>query len=406
VRSGAIFRRCTKCGGRLETQARAKPRCSKCGGDNFSWAYVVDVAPKGAPRQQKTRSGFATKDAAVAAAAELQTSITSGSYIAPNRRTVAKYLIDEWLPAVRPPAVRGSTWRAYRDNVARHIAPRIGNVPLQQLTRATVKALYADLTAAGGRNGQPLSVKTVHNVHLTLRSALGDAVSDRIIASNPADGAHTLPRDRGIEMKTWTAKELALFLSGVRESEWYPLLRLTATTGMRRGEVLGLRWRDSDLDAGVVQVVQQRVRGIDGMTYGPPKTARGKRSINLDPLTRADLREHRRRQLEDRMAFGPGYEDADLVFARADGTPMDPDVVSATFERLSRRLGLPRIRLHDLRHTHATLALSAGIHPKVVQERLGHSSVSVTMDTYSHAIPAMQADAADRIAALVDGTTG
>jgi integrase len=404
MRSGAIFRRCTKCGGRLETQTRGKPRCGRCDGDTFSWAYVVDVAPRGAPRQQKTHAGFATKEAAIAAAAELQSAVTSGSYIAPSRRTVGSYLVNEWLPSVRPPAIRGGTWRGYRDNVTRHIVPRIGAVAVQQLTRAAVKTLYSDLAASGGRGGRPLAVKTVHNVHLTLRRALADAVADRIMAANPADGAHALPRDRGVEMKTWTADELRRFLNGVRESEWYPLWRLAATTGMRRGEVLGLRWRDTDLEAGVVQVVQQRVRGADGLTYGPPKTAKGRRRIDLDPVTHAGLREHRRRQVEDRIAFGPGYDDGDLVFARADGSPVDPDVVSTMFGRQSRRLGLPRIRFHDLRHTHATLALSAGIHPKVVQERLGHSSVSITMDTYSHAIPAMQADAAVRIAAIVDGT--
>jgi integrase len=195
-------------------------------------------------------------------------------------------------------------------------------------------------------------------------------------------------------------------LTGIRDHELFPLLRLAATTGMRRGEVLGLRWRDVDLQRGVLQVVQQRVRGADALTYGPPKTSRGRRRIDLDPATVSALREHRRRQLEDRLAFGPGYIDADLVFARADGSPLDPDVVSRSFERLARRVGLTPIRFHDLRHTHATLALAAGIHPKVVQERLGHSSVSITLDLYSHAVPAMQADAASRIAAIVDGTTG
>jgi integrase len=195
-------------------------------------------------------------------------------------------------------------------------------------------------------------------------------------------------------------------LTGIRDHELFPLLRLAATTGMRRGEVLGLRWRDVDLQRGVLQVVQQRVRGADALTYGPPKTSRGRRRIDLDPATVSAPREHRRRQLEDRLAFGPGYIDADLVFARADGSPLDPDVVSRSFERLARRVGLTPIRFHDLRHTHATLALAAGIHPKVVQERLGHSSVSITLDLYSHAVPAMQADAASRIAAIVDGTTG
>jgi integrase len=203
-------------------------------------------------------------------------------------------------------------------------------------------------------------------------------------------------------MKTWSRDELARFLAIVREDPRFALWRLAATTGLRRGEVLGLRWHDVELEAGRLRVTQQRVRGANGLGYGPPKTAKGRRSVALDPATAAAVRAHRVRQAEERLAFGPGYEDADLVFARADGSPEDPDGISSIFARLVRLAGLPRIRFHDLRHTHATLALAAGIHPKVVQERLGHSSITVTLDTYSHAIPAMQEDAAARVAALVD----
>lgn len=172
---------------------------------------------------------------------------------------------------------------------------------------------------------------------------------------------------------------------------------------MRRGEVLGLRWRDVDLETGRLRVTQQRVRGAEGLGYGAPKTANGRRSVALDPATIAALRGHRVRQAEDRFAFGPGYQDADLVFARADGSPEDPDGVSQVFERLGRLAGLPRIRFHDLRHTHATLALSAGIHPKVVQERLGHSTISVTLGVYSHVTAGMGRQAAELAAGLIDG---
>lgn len=398
MRQGRVFRRCTAtgCGRRVEAK-----RCGRCVGDRFTWTYVVDVAPREAPRDQRTKGGFGTKAAALEAMNTLQSDISGGTFVEPSRQTVAAYL-GEWIKAVRPPAIRGGTWRGYRDNVDRLIVPRIGDVPLQHLTRAKVKALYAELATSGGRGGRPLAVKTVHNVHLTLRRALGDAVDDRILTSNPADGAHRLPRDRGLEMKTWTGAELGRFLAGVADDALFGLWRLASQTGMRRGELLGLRWRDVDLEAGRVQVVQQRVRGEEGVVYGPPKTTAGRRRIDLDAVTMVALREHRRRQVADRLAFGPGYADADLVFAHADGSPLDPDSVSGSFERAVRRLSLPAIRLHDLRHTHATLALSAGIHPKVVQERLGHSSITVTMDVYSHAIPAMQADAATRIAAIVD----
>jgi integrase len=168
---------------------------------------------------------------------------------------------------------------------------------------------------------------------------------------------------------------------------------------MRRGELLGLRWRDLDLDAGRLAIVQTIV---GKRQLSQPKSDRGRRSVELDPATVTALREHRKRQLEERMALAPAYRDEfDLVFCREDGEPLWPQSFSRTFERQSKSAGLPPIRLHDLRHTHATLALAAGIHPKVVSERLGHASVAITLDTYSHAIPAMQADAAAKVAALI-----
>jgi integrase len=399
MRQGRAFRRCTKCG-----KAVQERRCESCGSDRWTWSYVVDIAPSGAPRDQRSRGGFATKAAAIAAMHALQAAANAGGFVEPSRMTVAQYL-SGWLMSVRPPAVRGGTWRGYEVNVRRHLIPRLGAIPLQQLTRAAVKAAYQDLAAHGSLKGGTLTVKTAHNIHLTLRKALGDAVEDRLATHNAADGAHRLPRDRP-EMRTWTAEQLSAFLAAVANRDDFALWRLAATSGMRRGELLGLRWAAADLDARRVQIVQQRVRGADGFTYGPPKTAKGRRSIALDAVTVTALWAHRQAQGVIRPAFGPGYQDADLVFARADGSPMDPDSVSGTFERIVRRLGLPMIRLHDLRHTHATLALAAGVHPKVVQERLGHSSVAMTLDLYSHAVPAMEADAASRIAALIDAVAG
>lgn len=395
MRTGRVFRRCTSCGAKVEAK-----RCSACLGDRFTWAYVVDTAPAGAPRRQRRGGGFATKAAATEAMNGLQADVAGGRFVEPSRATVSAYL-EEWLAGISG-EVRGGTWRNYRDAVMNYIAPRIGDVPLQGLTRNRIRAMYQELATSGRvRGGTGLSAKSVHNVHLTLRKALADAVDGRVLVSNPADGAHRLSSSRP-EMHVWTGAQLGRFLAAVADDPRFALWRLAATTGLRRGEVLGLRWRDVDLDAGRLQVTQQRVRGADGLGYGTPKTAKGRRSVALDPATVASLRSHRARQVAERLAFGPAYQDDDLVFARADGSAHDPDGVSGTFERLARSAGVPRIRFHDLRHTHATLALSAGVHPKVVQERLGHASISMTLDTYSHAIPAMQEDAAARIAALVD----
>jgi len=396
MRLGRVYRRCSRCGAKVEKRA-----CERCGSARFSWTFVVDVARKGAPRRQHQAGGFATKAQAVEAMNGLQTAASSGTSVEASRATLGEYL-EQWLQAVRPPVIRGGTWRGYALNLRRHISPRLGTVALQQLTRASLKAAYVDLAEHGSPSSGPFSAKTVHNIHLTIRKALADAVEDRLLAANPADGAHRLVRDRP-QMHTWRARELAAFLASVQNDPLFALWRLAATTGMRRGELLGLRWQEVDLEAGKLQVVQQRVRGADGFTYGPPKTDRGRRSIALDPLTVRALGAHRQEQAVIRPTFSVGYDvDADLVFARADGSPLDPDTVTGLFERKVRTAGLPIIRLHDLRHTHATLALAAGIHPKVVQERLGHSSITMTLDLYSHAVPAMEAEAATRIAALVD----
>jgi integrase len=174
-------------------------------------------------------------------------------------------------------------------------------------------------------------------------------------------------------------------------------------TGMRRGEVLGLRWRDVDLVAGRAAITQTIIAPRYVTQLSTPKTEKGRRSVELDAGTVEALRSHRKRQAEERLAFGPGYEDNDLVFRREDGAALKPHLFSLAFETRASRAGLPKIRLHDLRHTHATLALKAGEPAKIVSERLGHSSVAITLDIYSHADPGLQKGLADRLAAMVDG---
>ena len=196
-------------------------------------------------------------------------------------------------------------------------------------------------------------------------------------------------------MKTWTAEQVRTFLRSVEDQRLYAMWRLYATTGMRRGEVLALRRADLALDDGFLMVRQSRVHGVHGWVVNDPKTRAGQRRVPLDPATVAALKAH----LEAQEVVGPD----DYAFDRGDGTPLDPDGVSGTFDRLSRAAKLPRIRLHDLRHTAATLMLAAGTNPKVVQERLGHSSITMTLDLYSHVVPTLQDEAADRLALLIDG---
>ena len=203
------------------------------------------------------------------------------------------------------------------------------------------------------------------------------------------------------EMKVWSLEELKVFLAGERESRLYPLWLTLATTGMRRGEVLGLRWQDVDLGAEAISIRQTRVMTGYQPLLSTPKTRRGKRLVVLDPATAAALKETRCRQKEERLAAGSSWKDSGFVFAREDGEPYHPERVSTLFIQAAKRAGLPRVRLHDLRHTYATLALGAGVHPKIVSERLGHANIGITLDCYSHCLPALSEEAACRVAALL-----
>jgi integrase len=202
-------------------------------------------------------------------------------------------------------------------------------------------------------------------------------------------------------MKTWNADELRTFLDHVHDDRLYAAWRLLAQTGMRRGELLGLRWRDLDLEASRCAIVRTLIDGPRKPRFSEPKGGQP-RNVALDPNTVAALRAHRKRQAAEQLALAPAYTDHGLVVCREDGAPLRPRSFSRVFERQARAAGLPRIRLHDLRPTHATLALAANVHPKVVSERLGHAKVSITLDTYSHAIPALQEEAAATVAALID----
>jgi integrase len=375
-------------------------------GSRYSVVVELDRDPLTGRRRREWHSGYRTKRDAETARVEILGRLQRGEYVAPSKLTVAQYLTDEWLPAIRA-SLRPSTYESYAMITRERIVPAIGSARVQGLTAPMLNRLYGELSRTrkgkDGEDRRPLSPRSIRYTHAVLRHALADAVKWNRVVRNIADTAEppSAKAARAPEMSTWTAEELRSFLDHVAEDRLYAAYRLAAMTGLRRGELLGLRWRDVDLDGGRLAIVQTL---IGKREFSQPKTDRGRRNVELDSGTVAMLREHRKIQLEERLAWGPAYESKhDLVFSREDGSPTWPQSLSRAFERHAEDAGMPVIRFHDLRHTHATLALSAGVHPKVVSERLGHASVAITMDTYSHTIPAMQADAAAKVAALIQG---
>lgn len=388
-------RRCESCGRRhWESDLRGATTCTRC---------KAKLIAAGEQRRQQWQGGFRTKKEAQRVLTDTLGRLDSGSFVAPKRETVMQFF-DRWFPAMKT-RVRSSTWDSYERNYRAHILPELGHVQLQQLTPALLNSFYARMLESGRLSGKGgLSPRTVRYLHTIVHRALADAVRWGELPRNVADAADPPRRSQGPEMLTWAPYELRTFLEATEAIREHPAFLLAGTTGMRRGEVLGLRWRDVDLDRGTAEI-RQALSDVHGgePTFTEPKTKTGRRSISLDKRTVTTLRTHRTAQLEERFAWGPAYRDRDLVFCREDGSPVPPDAFSKTFKRWVGRLRLPYLRFHDLRHTWATLALRAGVHPKVVSERLGHSTVAFTLDVYSHAIPAMQAEAADAVAALVFG---
>ncbi len=368
-----------------------------------TWYVVVDVGrDKNGRRRQKWHGGFRTRKEAEAARAKLVNDMNTGVYVAPNGMTLGEYVIDRWLPSMRT-RLKPSTWDSYRRNMELHVLPRLGNWKLADVSPVELNRLYADLLESGRRDERGgLSAKTVRYIHTTLHKALADAVDDQIIGRNVATNAKPpRPEKRfGQELRFWTAEELGRFLRHVDGHCLAPAFRLAALTGMRRGEVLGLRWRDIDWDFDRLAVRHTLVSVAYDVQSSTPKTHQA-RVIDLDAETVRALREHRSLMLDERESWGDDFIDDDLVFSREDGSPIHPDVFSQIFENEVRKARLPRIRLHDLRHTHATLALKAGVPVKVISERLGHESPAFTMKQYAHALPGMQAEAASLVASLV-----
>ena len=381
---------------------RVRADGNPCGGSPI-WRWEVNVAPPGASRDRRWGTE-ATKAKAVAAVVRVQREAEAGELVDRSRATLEEFLFKTWLPAVEP-TLAPSTVLSYRNILKARVVPTLGSTPLQSLTATQLNSLYAQLLANGRANAPgALSARSVRYTHTVLRKALKDACRWGLVARNVADLANPPKLTKTRKWTTWSPVEIRTFLRAVKIDRLSSLWELAVNTGMRRGELLGLRWDDVDLDSGTVAIRRALVVVGYEVVVSQTKTDRA-RSIALDPGTVAILKDWRRAQLEERLAWGPAWIDSGYVHTKENGESLHPDETSKRFNRLVALAGVPRIRFHDVRHTWASTALAAGVHPKIVAERLGHGSIQITLDTYSHVMPQQDRAAGELVASLYRSAT-
>ena len=367
---------------------------TKRGKDSYTIVLNLGRDPATGKRKQQWVSVKGTKKETEKRLSELLNQLDNGVYMKPGKTTLADFL-ERWLKDYAYSNLAPRTAEGYETIIRQHLIPKLGSIPLTKIKPEHVQRYYADMLANGRCDGKgALNPLTVRHHHMTLHNALKCAVKWGLLIRNPVD-AIDAPRTTHTEMKVMSEEDLNRFLEVVKPTPYYALFYLALFTGMRRSELLGLRWSDVDLLLCQISVNRTLHRLRNGeIVFGPPKTAKGRRIVSLSPSTALVLREHWETQETIRLVQGLRLEDKDLVFSKEDGSPLIPNAVTSAWLRLARRTGLEGIRLHDARHTHASLMLKQGVHPKIVQERLGHSTIAITLDTYSHVAPGLQEAAA------------
>lgn len=324
------------------------------------------------------------------------------TFIATSRQTLAQFL-TEWLETTQKQSLRPRTYERYEEIVSLHIIPALGHRKLQDVSAQHIQAFYAQKLDEG------FAALTVIHMHNILHKALDEAVKWNLVSRNVCKLVSP-PRRQRFEATTLSLEQIQTLLSVIEGHRSEALFKLALATGMRRGEILGLKWQDIDFEKGSLQVrrvlsrIPTKLPG-KGYTEAEPKTQKSRRTIIIASFALQALKKHRLRQAEERLKAGPCWQEHDYVFCTSLETNLHPDRdVLSLLKTFPKKAELPDIRFHDLRHSAATLLLSLGIHPKVVQEILGHSQISMTMDIYSHVLPSMHQDAMEKLNAAIEET--
>ncbi|NLS07639.1 site-specific integrase [Rhizobium sp. P32RR-XVIII] len=367
------------------------------------WAIVLDVGeidPKTGKKKRKWHSFTGTKRQAQSECARLIAEIKSGGYVEPTKQTVAEFL-TEWLSFIKP-TVTPKTHERYTEICEKNLGPLIGDVVLAKLKTDKIDAAFAKALTEGHRRASGgLSPRTVHHMRRVLIKALSQAVTWDRLVKNPA-AATTPPKVERTKMLAYDADQTAELIEAFRTSRMFIPMMLAVMCGLRRGEILALRWRNVELghNRRLLSIRESAEQTKDGVRYKEPKAGKS-RTVALSSMMLTELKAHRARQAEEQLKIGIRPGDDSFVVAQADGRPLKPVSLTHEWTRLLAKTSLPRIRFHDLRHTHASQMLAAGVHPKVASERLGHSTIGITLDLYSHVMPGMQADAAEQVDAAL-----
>lgn len=358
-----------------------------------SWMYVVEMGKhSNGKRKQSRNRGFKTKKEAQAALTKKIHELNSGTYVEPSKEPLSDYLA-RWIENKKP-HINASTYDNYECNLKNHILPELGGSSLYEVRASHIEDFYSKLLSE-----KQLSPSTVKKIHSMLSNAFEKAVKHELIVKNPVRLVE-VPKEIPIEMEVWTAKEVRTFLHYANSSPFHIVYAVAIDTGMRMGEILGLPWKNVDLEHQQIHVNQKLAK--DGKTIEHfLKTKTGKRTIEISPELNEKLRKHQLTQRERQLKYGHTLPDHGLINTTTIGTPIHSSNLRRDFNKLIQQAKLKKIRFHDLRHTHATLLLSQNAHMKVVSERLGHTSTRMTIDRYSHLLPNMQRETTRQFAKML-----